>query len=140
MTTPYIPDYALQYEIPYYDLEHEVGYGGGQTLLDHAKEELMFRGAQAVFKEIYKLNHPVVVQIHIETWEDHDRCSVFLKLHYRLMAVQTRNVVMSVLTFQNHQGKIEWKCPACATINAIEATHCGAVGCGRPRDNIRQEM
>jgi phage FluMu protein Com len=39
----------------------------------------------------------------------------------------------------------EWKCPACGTINSIEATVCGekhnrAIGCGHPREKTRQEI
>lgn len=111
-------------------------------------EMLKREGAIKVFDEIYKANHPTVVETHIEEWRDPSMYCNRYRLHYRLTAVQMRNVTwmeMPVFTFQNHEGKIEWKCPACAIINIIDATYCGekherAVGCGRPREKVRQEL
>lgn len=134
-------DMALQCEIPHYwllDNEHEV-----EVAIAHLKHKC----ALAVFDEIYNAKQPIVVETHIETWDNPMKASRFYKLHYRLTAVQTRDVVFSipVFTYTNHEGKQEWKCPACAMINSIEATFCGekhlsAAGCGRPRDKIRQEL
>ena len=130
--------YNLQTQIPYHVLEEDSNY------VEHAIESLKRRGAEEVFSEIYNINHPVVVETHIEAWDDPTGMIRNYKLHYRLTAVQQRNVVMPVFTFTNHSGKLEWKCPACSIINDIEATFCGekhhnAVGCGRPRERTRQE-
>lgn len=114
-------------------------------------EMLKREGAIKVFDEIYKASHPTVVETHIEEWRDMMSRHTHYRLHYRLTAVQMRNVTwatmpeLSVFTFKNHEGKIEWKCPACAIINIIDATYCGekherAVGCGRPREKVRQEL
>lgn len=131
--------YGLEARIPMEMIERD-GY------IKHVIDSLKRRGAEEVFKEIYKAAHPTVVETHIEEWREWD--SMRYRLHYRLTAVQTRNVTvyeMPVFTFQNHEGKIEWKCPACATINIMDATYCGekherAVGCGRPREKVRQEL
>lgn len=135
-------DYALQRSVPIYILERSPEYA------EHAIESLKRQGAETVFREIYRLNHPTVVETHIEEWEDFSTMSRIYKLHYRLTAVQFRNVTwyeMPAFTFVNHQGKMEWKCRACSTINSIDATYCGelhsrAVGCGSPREKTRQEM
>ena len=132
-------NYELQIKIPFeFIMREETGY------IESAIQSLKQRGAIEIFDEIYKHNSPIVVETHIETWDENDYpCKVY-KLHYRLTAVQSRNVEIPVFTYTNHSGKIEWKCPACAMINGIEATFCGekhynAVGCGRPRDKTRQQ-
>ena len=130
---------GLQIEIPYHVFVSE-----GEDYIKRHIEVLKQRGAEKVFEEIYNINHPVVVETHIETWDDPSRDARIYKLHYRLTVVATRNIVMPVFTYANHEGKIEWKCPACSMINSIEATFCGekhynAVGCGRPRDKTRQD-
>lgn len=114
----------------------------------HRLEHLKREGAFRVFDEIYKANHPTVVETHIEEFRDPSCHYTVYRLHYRLTAVRIRDVTWiepPVFTFTNYQGKIEWKCPACSIINSIEATYCGekherAVGCGRPREKVRQEM
>lgn len=128
-------NYQLQICIP-----DEVMMNSGYV--ERAIEELKRRGAEQIFKEIYNLAHPVVVETHIETWRDYSYTTNY-KLHYRLTAVQTRHIEMPVFEYVNHSGKIEWKCPACSTINPIEATYCGekherTTGCNRPREKTRQ--
>lgn len=136
-------NYNLQVIVPLYQVTNNPN---ANEYLDHLKRHLMKRGADEVFNEIYKQNNPVVVETHIETWEDHYNIEPLLKmrLHYRLTAVQNRHVEIPVFSFINHNNVEEWKCPACAMINIIEATFCGerhinAAGCGRPRDKTRQE-
>lgn len=130
--------YELQFYIPYEMFENK-------EYVEHCVAQLKRRGAETVFNEIYNANHPIVVETHIESWEDNYDIlpKMFYKLHYRLTAVHHRNVEIPVFTFANHLGSLEWKCPACSMINSIEATFCGekhynAVGCGRPRDKTRQ--
>lgn len=100
-------------------------------------------GALKVFDEIYKSNVPVVVETYLEEWDDLTyECIRKYRLHYRLTAVQSRNVVMPVFEFENHLGEREWKCPACGIINKMSATYCGekhehAVGCGSPREFVQ---
>lgn len=116
--------------------------------LEHVIETLKRQGAIEVFSEIYKSPRPIVVETHLEEWDDPNLYCRYYKLHYRLTAVQNRNVVlaeMPPLTFVNHLGVVEWKCRSCGIINVIEATYCGekhdrAIGCGAPREKTRQEM
>lgn len=112
-------------------------------------EDIKRRGAVEIFEKIYNSPTPIVVDTHMEIWDDPMMYCKYFRLHYRLTAVRTMDVVMmpeiSPLTFTNHLGVIEWKCPACSIINSIEATYCGekhehAIGCGRPREKTRQEM
>lgn len=134
-------DYAAQADVSL----HTLGYYDGYE--KHIVDRMLQDGAIKVFSEIYKANHPIVVETHLEEWDDYMESVRKYRLHYRLTAVQTRDVVFAVpvFTYENHEGKIEWKCPACSIINSIEATVCGekhhnAIGCGRPRDKTRQEM
>jgi hypothetical protein len=99
-------------------------------------------GAINVFEEIYNSGHPVVVETHLETWDDPQWRVRKYVLHYRLTAVRTQNITIPVFEYVNHEGIREWKCPACAMINIIDASFCGekhynAAGCGRPRDFVR---
>ena len=136
--------FAIQSSIPDYYLIRE----DSADYARHVVERMKQQGAIQVFEEIYKAGTPIVVETHLEEWRDFDGMGMKYALHYRLTAVRTHNVVwaeMPVFTFTNHEGSVEWKCPACSTINPIEATYCGekhdrAVGCGRPRDKVRQEM
>lgn len=131
--------YAAQVSIPDYYLVERPEYA------EHVVERMKQEGAIKIFDEIYKHKGPIVVETHLEEWRDPMDMVTKFGLHYRLTAVQTRNVViaeMPPLTFTNFGGKVEWKCPACSVINSIEATYCGekhvhAVGCGRPRENTR---
>lgn len=131
--------YAAQVAIADYILMERPGYA--EHMVDRMKQE----GAIRIFDEIYKHGSPVVVETHLEEWHSPvDMCTKY-GLHYRLTAVSTRNIELSVFTFTNHEGQVEWKCPACSIINKIEATYCGelhqrAVGCGRPRDEVRKAM
>lgn len=108
-------------------------------------ERMKQEGAIKIFDEIYKQKTPVVVETHLEECHTVIGGMKYI-LHYRLTVVQTRDVaipVLPVFTFTNHEGQVEWKCPACSIINKIEATHCGelherAIGCGRPRDEVRK--
>ena len=132
------PLWDSQISIPYHAIENY-----GKEYVERAIEKLKQDAAIEVFKAIYNEKHPVVVETHIESWNDPSRLALVYKLHYRLTVVQNRYVQIPVLTFTNHYGKIEWKCPACTMINSIEATFCGekhetAAGCGRPRDNTRE--
>lgn len=135
----------IQFEIPHYLLAHSEDYERHiVSRMEYAEREL----AVHLFNEIKKSKTPIVVDSHVEFWEDHIEMSRKYRLHYRLQAVRTMDDVMPVykpLTFVNHAGVIEWKCPACSTINIIDATYCGekhdrAIGCGRPREKTRQEM
>lgn len=136
--------YALERVVPDFFLLRD----DAQEYIKRVTDNLKRDGAIQVFDTIYNASHPTVVEMHIEEWRDHLNCYTHYRLHYRLTAVQMRNVTwyeMPVFTFQNHEGKIEWKCPACAIINIIEATYCGekherAIGCGRPREKVRQEL
>lgn len=106
--------------------------------LEHMKRD----GAIKVFDEIYKAGRPVVVETHLESWDDPQWMIRKYVLHYRLTAVQTRNFVIPSFEFVNHEGIREWKCVACGMINKIDASFCGekhktAAGCGRPRDFAR---
>lgn len=137
-------DYAAEVTIP---LELLVRDGYYEGYAKQAVEIMLQDGAIKVFSEIYQSKYPVVVETHMEEWDDHNGNTRKYRLHYRLTAVRTRDVVFAVpvFTYQNHEGKVEWKCPACSIINSIEATVCGekhynAIGCGRPRDKTRQEM
>lgn len=136
-------DYALHIKIPEFNLMDN------PDILEHSKQVLMIRGAEAVFSEIYKAGHPVIVSTHIETWRGdiYGEPVIHLQLHYQLTAVQTHeyHVKIPVFTFVNHEGKLEWKCAFCGTINPIEAKLCGelhhgAAGCGHAREKVRQEM
>lgn len=114
---------------------------GVTDYLQKTAEVLKHDGAIEIFEKIYSSGTPVVVETHLEGWDDCDH--YYLDMHYRITAVSTHEVMIPVFKFVNHEGKIEWKCPACGTINIIEATYCGekhdhAVGCGRPRDKVRQ--
>lgn len=111
--------------------------------VEFAIERMKQEGAIKVFAQIYEHGHPVVVETHLEEWHDLGEMKTKYTLHYRLTAVTKRDVVIEVpvFTFTNHEGQVEWKCPACSIINKIEATYCGemhqrAVGCGRPRDEV----
>lgn len=100
-------------------------------------------GAIKIFDEIYRHNGPVVVETHLESWDDPQWMARKYVLHYRLTAVSSRNVVIPSFEFVNHAGVREWKCAACGMINIIDASFCGerhktAAGCGRPRDFARQ--
>lgn len=111
-------------------------------------ESMKRDAAIQVFDEIFKANHPTVVDTHLETYTDYASYSLVYRIHFRLMAVRTMNVTMPTMEpfiFTNYVGQVEWKCPFCAVINNIEATFCGelhhnAVGCGHPREKTRQEM
>lgn len=130
--------YAAQVTIPNYVIMERPEY------VERMVEEMKRRGSWEVFQKIYGAGTPIVVETHLEEWREFD--SMRYTLHYRLTAVRTRNVIwaeMPVFTFTNHKGQVEWKCPACAIINPIEATYCGekhehAIGCGRPRDEVRK--
>lgn len=133
--------YAAQASIPDFIVVERPEYA------EHVVERMKQEGAIKVFDEIYKHGTPVVVETHLEEWRDFNSMSTKYALHYRLTAVRTRDVVMMpelpVFTFTNHMGRVEWKCPACSIINSIEATYCGekherAIGCGRPRDEVRK--
>lgn len=112
--------------------------------IEYAERELAIN----LFKSIKESPVPVVVQTHMEQWHNSTMPEMVFRLHYNLTAVRTMNVTMAFmepLTFQNHSGKIEWKCGFCGVINPIEATVCGekhdrAIGCGHPREKTRQEM
>jgi len=113
--------------------------------VEYVIERLKQESAIEIFKEIWRVGGPVVVETHIEEWRDFLEHMTHYQLHYRLTKVQHRNVVVPEFTFVNHSGKMEWKCSSCGTINSIEATYCGerhdhAVGCGHPREKVRQEM
>ena len=133
--------YAAQASIPDYILIKRPEYA--QHIVERMKQE----GAIKIFNEIYKYGNPVVVETHLEEWRDFMEMCTKYRLHYRLTAVRHRNVViaeMPPLTFTNYLGQVEWKCPACSIINPIEATYCGekhehAIGCGRPRENVRNQ-
>lgn len=130
--------YAAQIDIDRFMAVEHADY------VQHAIEHMKRDGAIKVFDEIYKHGSPVVVETHLEQWEEWDR--VRYRLHYRLTAVQMRNVTMYQMPefeFINHSGVREWKCPACGMINVIDATFCGekhknAAGCGRPRNFARE--
>jgi len=111
--------------------------------VEYAIENLKRNGAQEVFGKIYDANHPIVVETHIESWDDPFYQTRYFQLHYRLTVVSYRHIEVPVFTFTNHSGVVEWKCPACGMINNIEASFCGekhdnACGCGRPREKTRQ--
>lgn len=130
--------YAAQVNIPYHAIIEQPEF------VERMVERMKREGSWEIFQKIYGAGTPVVVETHLEEWKELD--SVRYTLHYRLTAVRTRDVVlaeMPVFTFTNHEGQVEWKCPACSIINKIEATYCGelhehAVGCGRPRDEVRK--
>lgn len=111
---------------------------------EYAERELAIH----LWGEIKKSGSPVVIDTHVESWYDPGSLSKVFRFHYQLTKVRTMDVTMAVyqpLTFTNHLGQVEWKCPWCGIINIIEATYCGekhehAVGCGRPREKTRQEM
>lgn len=111
----------------------------------YAIEQMKRKLGAQMFEEIFEHGGPVVVETHLESWREPFIGQVKYVLHCRLTAVSTRNVVLPVFTFKNHSGVIEWKCPACGTINALAASYCGekhqhAVGCGRPRDRLAQDI
>lgn len=113
-----------------------------EDYIRHSIESMKRNGAIKIFDEIYNSNCPIVVETHLEEWQDPLKDCIRYSLHYRLTVVQTRNIVLPVFEFVNHDGIKEWKCPACGIINNIKATYCGemhkhAVGCGSPRDKIQ---
>ena len=110
-----------------------------ENIIERRVEAAKRNMAIKAFDEIYSCGHPVVVETHIEEWNDSFEMRKRFRLHYRLTAVQSRDVVIPLFEFVNHNGNIEWKCPACGMVNKHEATYCGelhkhAVGCGRPKD------
>lgn len=125
---------GLEIAVPYHMAERgDAGY------VAHIAERLLRDGAMAVFKHIYAASGPVVVETHLEEVDDPMRMMLVYRLHYRLTAVKTHNMIMPALEFVNYAGRREWKCPACAMVNPIEHRYCGEgfehpAGCGRPRD------
>ena len=136
--------YFVQFSIPRY----QIVQADHKEYVNRRVEYLKQDAAIEIFKKIESFGCPVVLDSHLETWESYEMDAIVYRLHYRLEKVRTMNVTMAVmepLTFTNHAGVVEWKCPACGTINSIEATVCGekhdrAIGCGRPREKTRQEM
>jgi len=102
--------------------------------------EMMTKGANRLFAEIYSIGKPVVIDWHIEEFLDPSRDRTMFKLHYRLMVIQSHNVFVPSFEFVTTSGKKMWKCTFCRMVNVDEATYCGekhehAVGCGHPRDD-----
>src|SRR5690349_6243360 len=91
----------------------------------HAIEHMKRQTAIEVFNEIYKAGHAVVVETHLEEWEDFTSYTKRYTLHCRLTAVQHRHFVIPVFEFENHEGRKEWKCPACGIVNTDVASYCG---------------
>ena len=125
--------FTSQIDIPYHIVVERPDY------IQYSIEAAKRQGALEIFEEIYKSNIPIVVETHMEEWDDPRYQKRCYRLHYRLTAVQMRNVTMPVFEFENRFGEREWKCPACGMINKIAATYCGevhkhAVGCGHPRE------
>lgn len=130
--------YAAQLEIPHCVLESV----NSKEYVARALEYMRRDGAIKVFDEIYKSNSPLVVQVHLEEWDE--GFSRRYKLHYQLTAVRSHVVTMPVFRFVNHYGEAEWKCSFCSTINNMKATFCGelhknAVGCGHAREKTIQD-
>jgi hypothetical protein len=130
--------YASQVAISREIIEERPDYV--EYMLKRVRDE----GAIKVFDEIYKAGAPVVVETHLESWDDPATWTKKYALHYRLTAVRTRNFVMPTFEFINHEGIREWKCAACGMVNIIDASFCGekhknAAGCGRPRDFARSQ-
>lgn len=129
--------YAVRTFVSYYDVMSRDEFSNVlQHRLESAKRELAIK----VFDEVFNSNHPVVLDSHLEEWREFD--GFHYTLHYRMTAVQSRNVVIPVFTYTTHTGVVEWKCGSCSTINPISATYCGeshkhAVGCGHPRGFVQ---
>ncbi len=140
-----INSYCIERKIPWYRI---ADVEDASALMRRACEEIKHLFGLDVSTKILESTTPLVVDAHIEQWNDPSSMFLVFRLHYRLTTVMGMDVVYTPevpLTFMNHSGKIEWKCPACGIINPIEATLCGevhrnAVGCGRPREKTRQEM
>jgi hypothetical protein len=106
---------------------------------EYAVESAKREGAYKVFSEIYKANHPVVVETHLEKFESGWQTEY--TLHYRLTAVQSRKVIIPVFEFETRDHVKMWKCFYCGMVNVNNATYCGemhksAVGCGHSREDI----
>lgn len=115
----------------------------GVTLL-----QLMKTGALGMWAEIYKIGKPVVIDWHLEVWEDPVGFqSTKFRLHYRLIVCEFRKMYLPELPpleFMSYQGKLNWKCPYCGMVNIDEASYCGekhehAVGCGVPKGGLAKE-
>lgn len=107
---------------------------------EYAIEAAKRDGAYKVFSEIYNANHPVVVETHLEKFENGFETEY--TLHYRLTAVQSRRVVIPVFEFETRDHIKMWKCSYCGMANVSNATYCGelhksVVGCGHSREDIQ---
>ena len=131
--------YAVQAAIDHYWMmnEHQP-----QEIITRTLLEMMHRGAQGVFAEVYRIGKPVVLDWHIEEWIDQFDGKTRYRLHYRLIVCEFQKMFLPEipsLSFVAHTGITMWKCRYCQMINTDEATYCGeqhdrAVGCGAPRE------
>ena len=121
----------------------EIMYSGWdvEELVSRDIQRLLADGALKVFAEVYRLGRPVVIETHMEEFTDLSRNKLMYRLHYKLTKVMSRNVVIDVFTFSDHEGKQKWKCAWCGMVNIFEASYCGekhdhAVGCGVPKGGL----
>lgn len=116
-----------------------------ENIIFRSLEELMGRGALGVFAEIYKVGKPVVLDWHVEEWDDPFDMQHKIRLHYRLIAVSSLSVNIPiwddvpVFAFTDRAGEEMWKCRYCSMVNKKTATYCGelhdhAIGCGAPKE------
>lgn len=130
--------YAVKAAIDHFVLmgQHEPSEIITRTML-----EMMHRGAQKVFAEIYAIGKPVVLDWHIEEWVDQMGMETHYRLHYRLIVAEFQKFYIPVFEYVDHLGEAKWKCPSCGVINVGDASTCGekhdrAIGCGYPKGGL----
>jgi len=115
-----VDDKFLRMQIPMYALIHSTEPDGMKA---HMLRQFEYRATMELSREIINYNRPIMISSHIEEWMDFE--NMYFQFHYQITVVNSTPIIIPSLVFTSHSGEIEWKCPACGTINKIEASYCG---------------